>query len=696
MFLAPKRRRVSMQQIWNWRLGMLCRAGVTVLLLLSLVPAAWARRAYRDPVDELRQALQSRRTDRTERVKELAQKLTTVGDLRRALLLPGWKPEDRAVERQIAKLLTEKLRKALRSGDALTRRAAADLIWEIGGGIAPPGADPRGTLITSLTPDLVRLLERDSDLLVRQAAARTLGRTHSGPREIWRLKDKKARLEIEPGEAIPALEAVLNSSQPASLRQAAARGLYGMVRSIPESTKVVGGVTADKQRVGGTYTGVEAMAVCWKVIPVVIRGINDPDPGVRLWCARTIRQVAQQAQTDFIRPLSYEPIPDSLVDEAVGSMKKDDKENDDKEDNKDKRNRDKKNKKNTNNDNDDDLDRPKPSKRGQFEAEARREGVRFGEDLKGKVAGALAGAGKVLARHLSDSNRRVRLQVRRALIELADVRRKILRPADYNRPTPGNRKTQSQGMSSKRRSVFDVAELRPAVLDSDREQRLIQVVQANEKSLANDLLDGLLPSVEVLARGLTDPRLRDRLDSLLFLELMEEKARPAAPAIIRAMHDSNPFVRWAAARTLGKIRASEDDTPPLPNKAVPVLASLLKDSDIDVRMAASRTLDLYGAKAAGAIGALIYSLKVSDPEVRIAAMHTLLSIGGPTAYKAIPALIALLSSEEAQLRQSAAQTLGRFGKAARSALPALRKLLRDTDGEVRKAATEAVLNIEGE
>jgi hypothetical protein len=345
-------------------------------------------------------------------------------------------------------------------------------------------------------------------------------------------------------------------------------------------------------------------------------------------------------------------------------------------------------------DKDDDTDQPRLDQRSDFQDEARREGERFFGQMKIDVARTLANAGPTLARHLTDSSTRVSLQVRKALIELADVRRKILRPSEY-RPTtdegtPSRRLTRAQG------SIFDVAKVRRAVLESAPEERIVQVAQRSDEKMADLLLEGMRPSVNVLSRGLTDPRKRARLDSLLFLELLEDEAKPAASAIIRAMHDPYPFVRWAAARTVGKIRPPDEEnaTPPLPDKAVPALAALLKDPDIDLRLAAARTLELYGTKAARAIDALIYSLKVGDPDIRRAAMQTLLAIG-PTAHKAIPALIALLSNDEAQLRQAAAETLGRFGPAARSALPALRKLLRDSDVEVRKAASEAVLNIEG-
>jgi hypothetical protein len=129
-------------------------------------------------------------------IQQEIHKLRSIGDLRRALVLPGWRPQDLSLRQKIGKRLALKLGAALESSYARRRRAAAGVIEEIGGTIPPLGTDTRGTFTTSLAPALVKLLKSDGHLGVRQAAARALGRTHAGPRENWVVEGKKAKLQI--------------------------------------------------------------------------------------------------------------------------------------------------------------------------------------------------------------------------------------------------------------------------------------------------------------------------------------------------------------------------------------------------------------------------------------------------------------------------------------------------------------------
>ena len=55
-----------------------------------------------------------------------------------------------------------------------------------------------------------------------------------------------------------------------------------------------------------------------------------------------------------------------------------------------------------------------------------------------------------------------------------------------------------------------------------------------------------------LAAGLMDPNPRSRLAAVEALETLGDAARPVAPALVRSLQDPDRFVRWAAARTLGK------------------------------------------------------------------------------------------------------------------------------------------------
>jgi HEAT repeat protein len=160
------------------------------------------------------------------------------------------------------------------------------------------------------------------------------------------------------------------------------------------------------------------------------------------------------------------------------------------------------------------------------------------------------------------------------------------------------------------------------------------------------------------------------------------------PALVEALSDRDRFVRWAAARTLGRIGPAAR-----PEPATLGLAKLLSDPDLDVRMAAATTLEVYGPRAAKAIPAVVAATQTGDAEIRQAAMRALPSIDTKGQPDTIGALIKALANPDARVRQTAAETLGKFGSAARSARPALAEALNDDDPEVRRAASEALVDI---
>jgi hypothetical protein len=171
------------------------------------------------------------------------------------------------------------------------------------------------------------------------------------------------------------------------------------------------------------------------------------------------------------------------------------------------------------------------------------------------------------------------------------------------------------------------------------------------------------------------------------LEMLGPSAEPAAPAIVRALGDPDRFVRWSAARTLGKIG------PIQASSAVPALGKLLQDADSDLRLAAAGALEHYGPAARSAVPLLVHALEASDAEFQVRVLHTLASIGHPYADAALDAIQTALSDSDARVRQAAAEALGEFGSAAGAARPALLKALGDKVLEVQKAAGDALLKI---
>jgi HEAT repeat protein len=283
---------------------------------------------------------------------------------------------------------------------------------------------------------------------------------------------------------------------------------------------------------------------------------------------------------------------------------------------------------------------------------------------------ALGAQGPALARALEDSDPIVRLLVRRTLEDMAIDRLRFLqRPSGPPGPPP-------VGLLP----AGPVNEKEPPLLASGEESEPPEVT-------ADPLLKGLRSALPGLAAGLKDPDVRIRLASLDVLEEMGPDAASVATAVIDATHDQNLFVRWAAARTIGKMGPVKVD------RSVTELARLISDTDIDVRAIAARGLERYGPAAKAAVPALTRADNVGDTENRIGVLRALQGIGRD-AQSAVPAISRALSHSDYRVRRTAAEVLGRFGPLAKSAEPALRQALSDSEAEVRLAASDALLSID--
>jgi HEAT repeat protein len=275
----------------------------------------------------------------------------------------------------------------------------------------------------------------------------------------------------------------------------------------------------------------------------------------------------------------------------------------------------------------------------------------------------------VLAKALHDTDVQVRLLTQRALEHLGNARLRLHRnepPSAAPAGAPGPGATEGPA-----RTGVELA---------------AGTNQAQVGSSPDPLLQTLRTAVPVLVADIADPDVRVRLGAIDVLETLGDAAAPAVPALVRALGDPNRFVRWAAARTLGKMSPIESAT------TVPNLAHLLFDDDLDVRLSAAAALDRFGPAAEAAVPDLIQAMKASDADMREAAIKTVGGIG-TGAQSAVPALAAALFDPDPRIRQIAADVLGRFGSLAASAEPALRKALDDSEPDVRKAASDALLSI---
>jgi HEAT repeat protein len=198
-------------------------------------------------------------------------------------------------------------------------------------------------------------------------------------------------------------------------------------------------------------------------------------------------------------------------------------------------------------------------------------------------------------------------------------------------------------------------------------------------------------TVQTMVANMRHPDYRVRLAAVDTLETFGDRAETAIPALVTALRDYNKFVRWASARTLGKLHPRQAD------EVVPGLMGMLDDrEDPSVRITAAKALELYGEHAKKAVPLLARVINRGDKEYILAILHTIQGIGTDAA-PALPNVAWILRDREqpTSVRVEAAQTLGRFGPLAKSHLAVLRNIMiNDPDEAVRNAASIAVLAVD--
>ncbi|KAB8317415.1 HEAT repeat domain-containing protein [Tolypothrix campylonemoides VB511288] len=178
-------------------------------------------------------------------------------------------------------------------------------------------------------------------------------------------------------------------------------------------------------------------------------------------------------------------------------------------------------------------------------------------------------------------------------------------------------------------------------------------------------------------------RLKNPQQRSAAIDYLATVGKPAVPALITALQDSDAQVRATAAMILGKIG------PAAAQAAVPLVRAI-DDKDATVRSHAVQAIAKIGKQAY--VPHYIAALDSEKKWERYSAAHALRAMGKDAA-SAVPALIKKLQDEDPWMRQSAGSALGSIGKAALRAVPALVARLQDTDETVRYSAAYALGDI---
>jgi len=214
---------------------------------------------------------------------------------------------------------------------------------------------------------------------------------------------------------------------------------------------------------------------------------------------------------------------------------------------------------------------------------------------------------------------------------------------------------------------------------------------AEVRAAAKDALDKIAPEkgrAQRVAAGLRSKDTPTRLATATILAEMGGSGRGAIPALVRAFHDPDAGVRFAAATSATQIAPDSASV----RKGVLALVTNTQEDRIEraklARVAKDSHLPLDGG-----VPALATQSKATDLLVRKGAV-VILGLVRPVTDAAVQTLIAALSDESSDVRGLSAEALGGIGKEAQAAIPSLDHLMKtDRDPAVRNFASAAYYRI---
>jgi hypothetical protein len=163
----------------------------------------------------------------------------------------------------------------------------------------------------------------------------------------------------------------------------------------------------------------------------------------------------------------------------------------------------------------------------------------------------------------------------------------------------------------------------------------------------------------------------------------------AVPTFIRFLtNDSKPHIAMRASEALAYV-----GKPAMPEILRTLTNGLSPNRDLAAHAIADMDTTLLGDEGNAAVPILVSLLDNSDTELAETAALALGELRLQPA-KVVPALLVMLTNPEPELRTRAAFSLGAFANGAASAIPALLATQNDTHSEVRLAAQFALFYID--
>ncbi len=140
-------------------------------------------------------------------------------------------------------------------------------------------------------------------------------------------------------------------------------------------------------------------------------------------------------------------------------------------------------------------------------------------------------------------------------------------------------------------------------------------LKSNQDQSAAMALTYLGPkAVPGLIAAITNQQIQTRYIQIAALRDLGTNARPALPALLKAVQDPDPFVAGRSLRSLGNLQLE-------PEQVIPVMITNLSHTNPQVRYQAATALGHSGrqAQATNALPALLKAMNDSDPAVAAAA-----------------------------------------------------------------------------